>query len=270
MNNLYKYFGVSEYQIKALSLMKKRIDFKKKKVLEIGGSNLPSTLVLNDLGVSQWICVDYMPMAFDAQRSKNHYSHEIILPLNENNYKKDSKYQIFDGKAENIPSCFYEEFDVVVSITALEHMSNLMKVLRIISHCLKKKGIFLSYHGPIWSCYCGHHCWVSPDLNFNSLGYIPEFGHLLLTPPEMYTLLIEYYDKEKVEETIFQIYYSNRINRLFYEDYEKFFLLSNFSKIEINSYYTKQPIKNIQNRLMELYPKYKNFSSYGLFCHIEK
>lgn len=225
------HYAVEQYQIDSLIRMTGMCEFRGKRVLEIWGSNLPVELTLDCLGAKQWVCVDNMPTAFDHAKSAAHYARHTIQKLTAQSKPTSPGYSIFDGKIEDIPASFHNLFDLVVSFCAFEHFTHPEIVLDVVKQCLKKGGWLLSYFGPIFSCACGHHCWVSNTLNFNDYTHLPKFCHLLMTPDELGKHLLSFYPQDVVRKAIDQIYYSDRINRFHYEDYVKFFEKCRFFRV---------------------------------------
>ena len=227
-------YAVERYQLQALAMMHGRHDFSGRRVLECGGSNLPRALTLGCLKASQWTSVDYLPTHYDHAKSRVHYMAETILQLNDDSRPVgDLDFVIFNGRVEDLPESFHKCFDICVSICAFEHFSRPELVLAKMKNCLAEGGELHAYFGPIWSCADGHHCWVTPQLNFIVRSHIPDFAHLLLSPGELAERLSPHYDSETVAEALRQIYESDRVNRLFFEDYVRLFQTAGFSRCEI-------------------------------------
>ncbi len=263
---------LEQYQYDALRRFSNDFDFKGKTVLEVGGSNLPRDIVFGELGAAQWVCIDYLPTHFDSAKSAEHYKREKIEKLSPfSKFPTDVDYMIYDGKIEDMPKDFAEKFDAVVSITSLEHILNIPSALRAIHASLKKGASFFSYHGPIYSSCYGHHSWVSPEINFNTEAY-PKWGHLLYSPPELYAHMRKKYGDNIAEQCINQVFFSERVNRLFYEDYVKFFEYSEFSTFTVTPYGEtwNPPSVEMQRRLETLHPGYKQFSAYGMYSACKK
>jgi SAM-dependent methyltransferase len=263
-------FSVEPYQIQALSKMALEYDFTGKRVLEIGGSNLPREITFGCLEASKWVCVDYLPAHFDYAKSKIHYLRETVVKLATNIDIGKEDYIIYDGKVEDIPASFFNYFDVVISLCAFEHITRLEGVLTVIKKCLVSRGMLFASFGPIWSCFCGHHCWVTKDLNFNTLKNLPHFAHLLMSPDELKDHLTKFYPYTIVEQAIDQIYMSNRVNRLFYEDYIELFNRAGFSSHDVSSQYDVDETPDILEKLHKLYPKYSNFTTYTVYICAQK
>jgi len=180
-------------------------------------------------------------------------------------------HSVFDGDAANLPNWFHQRFDIAISFATLEHVGDVPRFFRSVLDTLKPGGVFVTRFGPLWSCYNGHHAWVSADLNFNNVGYIGDWGHLLSTPPQMFTKLMSHgYSLDIAAKAVSQIYTSPRINRYFAEDYVRFANLAGFSKVESASTWRKAPSLEVQTRLECLFPRYKDFETCGLYMKCEK
>lgn len=260
------------YHVDALQFFLSNIDFEGKRVLEIGGSNMPRELVLKTLGAEKWVSVDVVGKVHYAFEQQNlHYGREIIYPLSQadENFQADN-YLIFDGFAENILDVFYNNFDIVISITAFEHILQPSAVLDKIYRSLKLGGSFYSYHGPLWSCRYGHHIWVTPELNFNNLGPLPPFAHLLMRPAEVYSLLIRNVSIAEANLAVHQMFFSDRVNRLFYDDYVMYMKCSDFKSFVCEPYGTESIDDVTLKKLQYYYPHIQNFDAYGMLIKAYK
>lgn len=259
------------YQLTALQQLCSVTSVEGKNVLEIGGSNLPRDLVIGQIKAGSWTCVDYIPPSHYALTlNSRHYNQEVINDLDAANIDFSTPYSIYNGMAEDLPAAFEGQFDIVVSITALEHIGKLPQALKKMHMALKPGCLFFSYHGPLWSSSVGHHCWVTPDLNFNNTGKLPPHGHLRLSPTQMLAHLYKHYPEDVAEEAVFQIYNSERINRFFYEDYVNFLKLSPFTRINIQPYGETHIDSEILKQLRTKYHDYTNFSAYGMIITAHK
>lgn len=263
-------YAVEQYQIDSFVRMTGICEFRGKRILEIGGSNLPVELTRDCLGAKEWVCVDNMPTAFDHAKSAAHYARHTIQKLTPQSRLNFSHYSIFDGKIEDIPASFHNKFDLVVSFCAFEHFTHPEILLDVVKKCLKKDGWLLSYFGPIFSCACGHHCWVNTTLNFNDYTHLPKFCHLLMTPDELEQHLLDFYPLETVRKAIDQIYYSDRVNRFHYEDYVRFFENAGFSECSVSSGYEEPVEEDILCKVASAYPQYSNFTTYSIFVSCKK
>jgi hypothetical protein len=260
--------GVAEYQIAALAELLQRTSLAGKRVLEVGGSNLPRALVLAHLGAKEWISVDIIEEgSYQLEQQGSHYRTEGINDLKLASQLIGSRsYLILNGKIEDATDLSSSYFDVVVSITSFEHILAIPSALATMQHVKTSQAYVFSYHGPIWSSYCGHHVWVDDEIHFNNHAAIPAFDHLLCDPPEMFEKLIKRYDRKRAEQAVLQIYHLPRINRLFYEDYCAYFTLANFSAIETTAYGRTLVEDAVQTALEQRHPGHHEFSAYGMIA----
>jgi SAM-dependent methyltransferase len=254
------------YHFDAIDALLDETDLSGKRVLEIGGSNMPRELLAEDFRVDNWVSVDMVDMTHYARAEQiEHYRREPIYPLAEAERRLFSDtYTIFNGAAEHIGPEFFGRFDIVVSIAAFEHIGRLATVLRKCYKALRPGGILFSYFAPVYSCRAGHHCWVTEDLNFNNPGKLPDFCHLLWKPAELLKHLVQHYPVETAEEAVYQIYYSDRINRNSYEDYQQYLGLSPFEQYECRPYGAEAVDADLQRRLEVARPGCNQFGAYGM------
>lgn len=261
-------YGIAEYQAAALSEFLKHTSFEGKRVLEVGGSNLPSALVFDELGAKEWVCVDIIGQGgYQLKQQLIHYASCGITPLSDGPQLVGSQpYLILDGCIEDAGALPNKYFDAVISITSFEHVLAYSSALNVIKKLKKDDAPFHSYHGPIWSCSDGHHIWVSPEINFIKGGAIGPFEHLLYTPPQLFEVICTRFGKKLAEETISQVYHQPRVNRLFFEDHEQY-LRQHFLSPEITGYGVVDVPTNILERLINLYPRYRRFDAYGMIVY---
>ena len=275
MNNLQTTclrHNIPSYQIEAFSKFLFDTDFEGKDVLEVGGSALPREFTLNFLNAKSWTCVDILDEgAYQRANYKDHYKNELLYKLSEAHPSHiQNDYTIYDGNIENASNLNFRKFDLIISITSFEHILAMPQALIQMKNLLKDGGTIFSYHGPIWSCFCGHHAWVSSEVNFNSEGVIPDFAHLLYRPPQFYSIMESKIGPELAGRLLLQVYNEPRINRYFYEDYINFFENSGFKKVECAPYFERKIDPTLLNRLKVLHPNYQNFSAYGMYAKLTK
>lgn len=270
-------FGLSDYTLNALEKMVREFDFFNKDVLELGGWNIPSAITLGDLGARSWTCVDIIDgdLLGGYQKKRFPYLSKIkVLDMSKSKEHFDEDkpgHYVFNGDATKLPYSFHQRFDAVISLAALEHVLDVPSFLFAVVNSLKKGGIFFTQFGPLWNCYNGHHAWVSPDIHFNNNHHIGNWGHLLLTPVELFDKLIKSGFSSKISaEAIFQIYTSPRINRYFAEDFLHFFSRAGFSAVTCHSSWKCPPPTDVQERLTYLFPKYNDFETCSLFFRCNK
>jgi len=240
---------------------------KDKTVLEIGGSNFPRKALFDILKVKKWVCVDYWDDRFPTNPSKT--NDFIILSLDEAESNLDAcDYLKFRGDATYIPECFYEKFDIVVSLNAFEHVTRVPEVVEKIYYCLRRSGIFYTFFAPIWSAAHGHHYWGGENFSFLTIEQdgLPPFIHLLKNEKEMREYFADKslpFGQAQVDCLCEWSYHSNLINRLFFEDYEDIMANSQFQKYEIIPHDGIKPTDEILEELIQKYPGYKRFGVGG-------
>ncbi|HVB17463.1 MAG TPA: methyltransferase domain-containing protein [Stellaceae bacterium] len=287
-------FGLPTYQVDALCLMDGKKPFAGARVLEIGGHDLPAEVKFEVLGARSWFCVDLVDhgtFRFIDKSEDGKIQYKVAV---------DGGYQTYDplhtadeigtvaldavrpdilgkrsgflvGNAADIPEWFAEQFDAVISIAAFEHLSMFALIIKKLHDALDKNGNLQAYFGPIWSSYCGHHAWISEDLNFNDLGPIGWWDHLLLSQPELYEKLRDAdVEAEIASFVVDAIYCSPTINKLFFEDYEKYMELSPFPGFSLESYGNRRIPPEIAGRLAAMYPRYRRFDAYGIVLNAWK
>jgi hypothetical protein len=262
--------GVAEYQIVALGKLLQRTSLAGKRVLEVGGSNLPRELTLGYLGAKEWIAVDIIENdSYELELQRAHYEAEGINDLSKAAELFGTKpYLIFNGAIENAAGFPSSYFDIVISITSLEHVLAMPSALATIQRLKSGSAPLFSYHGPIWSSRYGHHVWVDAEINFNNPEAIPAYDHLLCSPPEMFEKLTARYGSARAEQTVLQMYHSPRINRLFYEDYCAYFALARFGAVETMPYGEIEVSERLQAKLETRHPGYREFSAYGMIAFL--
>lgn len=182
-------------------------------ILEVGGSIHPDWL--KGKNIKSWTAVDiYFPNTIKS----NNYTY-----LNADIIKTD------------LQPCY---FDYVFSCNAVHHISPLQTFFERIFECLKPLGIAYLHFGPIWSAPDGHHLDIKYKgivFRFDGINIIPNWSHLLWSPEEMRAALIENFAEEFAIEVVDYIYFSNFMNRNFFEDYIEFAANAGFSFLHFSS-----------------------------------
>ncbi|MDO4574510.1 MAG: class I SAM-dependent methyltransferase [Planctomycetia bacterium] len=255
---------------------------KGKSVLEIGGSNLPEALIFGKFKAKRWICLDYLEWwregvsSFLERKDTVIHSVENIYSLQDATPELlGKKHAIFNGVAEDLPDCFREKFDMVVSICAMEHINHLPESIDKIYQALKPGGTFYACFAPIWSGALGNHFWIGGQdskLNFNGIpkNGVPKHAHLRISEEDLRKLLAARYSPETIDEICRQTYHSDFINRLFYEDYVQIFQESSFASVEIRSWWPMYLSLKYREELQKRYPPYKNFEDNGIIIFARK
>jgi SAM-dependent methyltransferase len=255
--------------------MNQRCSLEGKRVLEVGGSNIPKALLFEVLRVRQWISVDRV-YPENRQYWPKQYQHTGVIPIAEDiDYSILDQHVILDGGIEHLPPSFFGRFDAVVSMDAFEHVHRSATMLERTYDALKPGGKMLSMYSPIWSSHIGHHLWGVTDkagrTYFIEASPIPKWGHLLMRPHEMYRYLLGHTDPETADEIVYRVYHSELLNRLFYEDFEANLEASRFESVELKKYIPDvDPDPETQRRLETLHPGRRNFSTVGILAICEK
>jgi SAM-dependent methyltransferase len=249
---------------------------KGKRVVEIGGS-LPKELVFGCFGVKQWIAIEDLNYWDEITETTGETQPELNKPrpIKElTSWPDNSEYEIFVGKVEEINPNLYGHFDLVFSIACFEHIHTIGLALDRMWSVLKSGGKLFTMFSPIWSAHDGHHLPNIVDRNGNKFTFanspIPPWGHLQFSPSEMSEHLMKHTDFKTAHEMVYYIYHSPHINRLFTEDYVRYFQNSKFTiKKLIATFPSKMP-HGMQSLLTKLYPKNSSFSNNGILALLEK
>jgi SAM-dependent methyltransferase len=268
-------YGMLEHHIEFLNLLTRYFNLEGIRVLEIGGSNFPRELIINNFKVEKWVCID-KPWATTIARSHEHYDSITMLPLMggggvSQSLEKDN-YLVFNMYAEDISDEF-QNFDLCISCCSFEHIKYLPTALKRILGALKPGGRLFSRFGPIFSGHCGSH-FMLDDLGIQCgfqdvVKKIPPYTHLLLSYEEIAKMLYRLYpdkDIEVLQNAAYEVKYgSNRqVNQLFYEDY--LYIMSNilFSQYSVTPYWTFPVSAEIWHQLHQRYPSYQRFDVAGV------
>ncbi len=271
-----KKYRLFNYNLEVFRNLYQYETLKDKKILEIGGCNLPRELLFNVFQAKQWICVDNFdwwgtgaPMFNwgdnDAQKPAFH----MLEDAKEEHFL--NPHLIFNGSACNIPGVFHNRFDAIVSSCAFEHINNLEQVIENIYQCLKPGGFFYSQFGPVWSGVNGSHFWVSEKLNFNTAQdfKIGPYDHLLDTPNSFREKMKNTFSSETLNHLIHAIYHDNHINRLFFDEYDAIMKLSKFKNYRC-ILQNPSTNKRLSQKLTYLYPQNQNWGGTTIEIHARK
>jgi len=153
----------------------KNISLREKRILDVGGCNIPAEF-MKSLGVKQFVCMDPISKwwSFHAGggqyvqipemlNGKKVYSRGDITPS-----RLDEFSFILDDDIENINQLFFNYFDIIISISTFEHVTDLRRSLDNIYRYLRTGGVLHSQYEPIFSSPVGHHLYIDEDLNFSS------------------------------------------------------------------------------------------------------
>ncbi|WP_372825247.1 methyltransferase domain-containing protein [Polaromonas sp.] len=140
-------------------------------------------------------------------------------------------------------------FDVVVSVSAFEHIHRLDEVVAECHRVLRPGGVMYSHFGPIWSTPYGHHLWLTEGAR--TLTYanviLPPWCHLLRSRDELLELCADEHGMALAERIVDYILDSDDQNQLFFDDYEQIITSSEFESVFLKGYDVPA--------LMSLYPE---------------
>ncbi len=255
------------------------IGFEGKDVLEVGGS-LPKNFVLDYLNVKSWSAIE-TPDYEAALKEVGGLSHEGTIIPNVNDVSKFGfhnraleDYNFFLENVEDIPSEYYNKYDLIFSIAAFEHIQKFPIALEKMFFALKPGGQLFSMFSPIWSARDGHHLPNITDKQGTTFNFgnspIPPWGHLLMKPAEMCRYLYKFTDKDTANLIVYYVYNSPHINRFFTEDYIEFINESLFSVSRLDLTFPAIIEKETQLALEKLYPGRTKFENNGILLILEK
>lgn len=179
-------------------LLNKHLDFEGKNVLEIGCGKGELTRFIAEVAGAKFVYgtdYDIEQWGIEAAEGDN--------------------WTISTADARNL--CYEDNsFDICFSIGVFEHINGLDKALNEIERVLKPGGKCFAYFEPIWTSIIGHHFnfWIPEDLYL-----IPPWGHLFMTPDEMYEHINKYRNVSFSKSAVGWIYESDVISRNTRKDY---------------------------------------------------
>lgn len=162
------------------------------------------------------------------------------------NGSQDNRIRIMEANALKLDQIFDKaSFDVVYACSALEHISDIGKLIDQVRYVLKPGGVAWLEGDPIFSAQMGHHIWLDSKMEtaakardkllennyfFNnsqerhgkkSFNPIPPWGHLLYTQKELAAIILKNhdipdYDLSKILEWV---YTSDDLNRFKYQHF---------------------------------------------------
>jgi SAM-dependent methyltransferase len=240
-----KDFSISpDYHLAILAYIDENFGLKGKRVLELGGSNIPREIIIDDFGVKQYIGVDYIESWWPDPNHKK----ETVIPMGDllKVFSSDEPYFIFSGSVNDLPDDFLsDKFDIIISFSSIEHFNDIPLMLKKAHNVLKKGGYYFATSEPVWSSGKGHHFWISPDYNFQVTSDF-DFAHLLYSKEEF---LEKFKSKREIDVVAEKIYDWDGINRLFYKDIESAVYSSDFSNKVIYPFILQKPPASILDAL---------------------
>jgi SAM-dependent methyltransferase len=227
-------YGHIYHSIRASSIIE---GFNGRRILEMGGA-LPDKYVFNTLKAKRWVAVEY---------------HEYIGNQHKNNYDANYSYDNtgWEGFYNKWKATDGQNFDVIYSIAAFEHIHNLNGCLESIHEMLCDGGILYAYFTPIWSAQNGAHGFHPKEIDV--------FGnhcHLFFDYSSIQDHLVGQHgvDRKSACAAAHELYKNNQINRYSYEEYIKIFEASQFKEKRVipiglesfDSLYTGERLERIK------------------------
>ncbi len=272
-----KLYQLKDYQINFCLLVENEVGFTGLDVLEVGGS-LPEGFVLDILKAKSWLALEepeFWKVSGKVKKFDKVFPSFLDIQLNEK-----ANYAVITDGIENLTSCFYNQFDLVFSIAAMQHILRMGPAMFSMFHSLRQGGRLLAGIGPIWSASDGH---LLRSI-FDSIGreiswatdVIPAWAHLIWEPAEFYIEMCKRTDRRTAGEIVYEVFNSNRINRLFLRDYFEYINLSPF-QAKSDSFrdsllsVIRQPMPDtLKKYLSTRYPGYQHFEISNFSLSLER
>jgi len=265
-NDYYKKeHNLLDYHISFFNALTSAINLQGKRVLEIGGSNMPKELVIKDAGASKWVCID---KSWGYGFSAEHKNKIPVIKFGEMELKDalvDNDYVIYDGYAEQMTEDFYEQFDVCISNCCFEHVTQLPLVLDLIYYTLRPDGKLYASFSPIYSSSNGSHLWVvdkGQNIELTHANWPPEldWAHLYMGYAQIYEKLESLYGTDFAKKHTYKFKNGEHLNRLFFEDYVFIMHNSMFQMKSIHPLFCNNTIpEETMVLLRQMYPGYLRF-----------
>lgn len=269
---------VKSYQANFCADVESTFGFAGKRVLEVGGC-LNRTFVTQDLQVKSWTAVQEVSYWESIGRKIGDVTTVDYASFNDFTPAKRGPYQVVTSPIERLPESFFESFDLVISIAALTFVQQIGPSLDKIYRALVPGGGFAVMAAQIWSSESGmfyHTVTDKMGRQFSSYGLpghsnpVPKWGHLTMSAPDLYDNLCRVTDCEAAGDIVHELFVSRRINRVFADDYVKYFNISPFKRygrLESTIKQNDLPDVALQKKLEALHPGKRDFSTQMLLAH---
>jgi len=245
-----------EYHHNIILDLHKKYSLSGKRVLDVGGSNIPEEL-MRELGAKQFICLDPITKWENFHNDNNtpranKFGKMIYSIDNFIDVLQDKFCFIIDTDIEDAHDIFHNYFDIVISISTFEHVTNIKECLESIYRFLRPDGILHSQYEPVFSSPAGHHCYFDHNINFVNLRQLDNI-HLLYTRDEGSEFIQKTFDwPDDVKNAVIrQIYDSPIINRKTLNEHILEIMNSPFNRYFIEYFYRTPSDPTIQEKLTE-------------------
>ena len=214
---------------KYLDFARATIGIQGKKVLEVGGSTPPKTVLA--YAPSEW-------------RSVNLDAHAVAAACEQ---ARDLKGLTYSAVCDDIRAIKQTEYyDLIYSVNAFEHINDLDVAFARMLEALKPGGYLFTMFGPIWSSDIGHHLSIRTEdmreLHFFD-GVLAPWEHLTSSREAIHTKLARLYGEKTAQRAVTFIYDYSDLNRLIEDDYLRIVRESRFSPVIILRHKVGQPPK---------------------------
>jgi SAM-dependent methyltransferase len=163
-----------------------------------------------------------------------------------------------------------DEFDAVLTLSVLEHLSDLHGAFAEMTRIVKSGGDLIHMFGPAWSSAYGHHLYCNPNealLNFSRWD-MPAHIHLLCTHDQIAAFYLDHgFPLSVADEVLHWFFEAPIINRVFYDDYLAILSDKSYQLDFIRVMHNTLPLAH-SAMLRERYPGRNDFSSYGFKCRL--
>jgi SAM-dependent methyltransferase len=220
---------------------------------------------LNSIKGKKCLCIGYSSGEIKEYIEKYKPKEIVCLTLwTDHNDANIDNFKLIIGDITKKTPFDNNEFDAVVTLSLLEHISSLGKAFSEIKRILKPDGFFYSFFGPAWSSSVGHHIYAKPGdplLDFTQWK-MPGHVHLLSSEPEIVEFYKQHgYSEDQCNEVLHWFYKTPIINRFFFDEY---IILFNYYFYMVATETISMNIsQEMLDELRKLYYPYLDFSTYG-------
>jgi SAM-dependent methyltransferase len=212
------------------------------------------------------LCIGFSELEIDSLiKVYNPKSITVLTNWEDHVDARIAKYPIVIGDITRRTKFEEDSFDVICTLSVLEHLCDLPGAFDEMSRILRNEGEMVHMFGPVWSSAYGHHIYENPKdplLNF-SKWKMPAHMHLLCNRDE----IIKYYVRKGYPQSaglaaLHWFYETPLINRIFYDEYLKIMNEDRFLVDRLEMMYNKLTPDHLM-KLRKLYPGMRDFSTYG-------
>lgn len=229
----YKY-DFNYYHLMHLLELDKQYGFARKKVLDVGGSNIPVALA-RELHIGQLVCIEPISKynKLIGVKNENWIKDKQLVQAEDLPKIIDSYSYVLDTEFETSIEAFYNYFDIILSFSTFEHVHDIAAIVDNMHAYVKDTGLCFITYEPIWSSAVGHHIWIDGNINFSQERNL-DWSHLLNSKDDFKKKYSRNYPPHILNKLVYQMYDSPIINRKTFNEH----LLSIFNS-HFNNYIVK-------------------------------